>query len=81
MHSPQIFFGLRRPHSDTSRTGKVREEGKKPPASGHTNEGAEAEDKEAGELDKPFTETQTEDDEEWMGWVDWGALGGGSGSA
>ena len=37
-----------------------------------------SEDKEAGELGKPFTET--EDDEEWVGWVDWGALGGGSGS-
>ena len=37
------------------------------------------EDKEAGELGKPFTET--EDDEEWVGWVDWDALGGGSGSA
>ena len=24
--------------------------------------------------------TETEDDEEWVGWVDWGALGGGSGS-
>ena len=31
-----------------------------------------------GELGKPFTET--EDDEEWVGWVDWGTLGGGSGS-
>ena len=32
----------------------------------------------AGELGKAFTET--EDDEEWVGWVDWDALGGGSGS-
>ena len=38
-----------------------------------------AEDKEAGGLDEPFTET--EDDEEWTGWIDWGALGGGSGDA
>ena len=37
-----------------------------------------SEDKQAGELGKPFTET--EDDEEWVGWVNWGALGGGSGS-
>ena len=29
------------------------------------------------ELGKPFT--QTDDDEEWTGWIDWGALGGGSG--
>ena len=36
-----------------------------------------AEDKEAGELGKPFT--QTEDDEEWTGWIYWGVLGGGSG--
>ena len=35
-----------------------------------------AEDKEAGELGKPFTEM--EDEEEWVGWIDWGALGGGS---
>ena len=34
------------------------------------------EDEEAGELGKPFTET--EDDEEWTAWIDWGALGGGS---
>ena len=33
----------------------------------------------AGELGKPFT--QTEDDEEWKEWIDWGALGGGSGGA
>ena len=38
-----------------------------------------AEDEAAGELGAPFTET--EDDEEWLGWVDWGALGGGSGDA
>ena len=37
------------------------------------------EDKDAGELGKPFT--QTEDDEEWKEWIDWGALGGGSGGA
>ena len=49
---------------------------------GHGDGGARdagSEDKEAGELGKPFTEA--EDDEEWVGWVDWGALGGGSGSA
>ena len=38
-----------------------------------------SEDKEAGALGAPFTETQ--DEEEWVGWVDWGALGGGSGDA
>ena len=35
-----------------------------------------SEDQAAGELGKPFTET--EDDEEWAGWVNWDALGGGS---
>ena len=35
-----------------------------------------AEDPKAGNLGTPFM--QTEDDEEWTGWVDWGALGGGS---
>ena len=40
---------------------------------------AGVEDEGAGKLGKAFTET--EDDEEWMGWVDWGALGGGSGDA
>ena len=30
-----------------------------------------------GQLGKPFTET--EDDEEWVDWVNWDALGGGSG--
>jgi hypothetical protein len=38
---------------------------------------AGSEDESAGELGKPFT--QSEDDEEWVGWVDWDALGGGSG--
>jgi hypothetical protein len=38
-----------------------------------------SEDKEAGELGKPFT--QTEDDEEWKEWIDWSLLGGGSGDA
>jgi hypothetical protein len=37
------------------------------------------EDQEAGELGKPFTET--EDDEVWTGWIDWSALGGGSSDA
>ena len=36
-----------------------------------------SEDESAGKLGKPFT--QSEDDEEWVGWVDWDALGGGSG--
>ena len=44
---------------------------------GARDEGVE--DKDAGELGKPFT--QTEDDEEWKEWIDWGALGGGSGDA
>ena len=33
----------------------------------------------AGELGKPFMET--EDDEEWTGWIDWSALGSGSSDA
>ena len=37
-----------------------------------------AEDKEAGELGKPFTETEA--DEKWVGWVNWDALGDGSSS-
>ena len=40
---------------------------------------AGSEDKEAGELGKPFM--QSEDAKEWVGWVDWDALGGGSGDA
>ena len=32
-----------------------------------------------GELGKPFMET--EDDEEWTGWIDWSALGSGSSDA
>ena len=31
-----------------------------------------SEDKQAGELGKPFTET--EDDEEWVGWIDWDSV-------
>ena len=46
---------------------------------GGARDGVAAEDEAAGELGAPFTET--EDDEEWLGWVDWGALGGGSGDA
>ena len=36
-----------------------------------------SEDEQAGELGKPFT--QAEDEEEWVGWVNWDALGGASG--
>ena len=36
-----------------------------------------SEDEQAGELGKPFT--QAEDEEEWAGWVNWDALGGASG--
>ena len=45
-----------------------------------------AEDEEAGELGKPFTQPEgfgegEGDEEEWQGWVDWASLGEGSGGA